>query len=159
MTDETRLLLRYVDREMSALEAERFRARLAQSPELSRELDDMRRLGALLRRWSAAVEPGAHGLLEPTLERVRRGERRRSRLSWLSYGLVVLPMLSLRASASLEPPSTPSLAHAVVGAAIERIEAAPRGARVFVVGSAATPVVWLSDDDRDDDEQSERDPG
>jgi len=161
VTDESRLLLRYVDREMSAAEAAQFRARLAQSPALSRELDDMRRLGALVRHWSAAVEARGGGLLEPTLERVRRRERRRSRAPWLGCGLVLLPLLLLRASASLEglPPS-PRLAHAEIGAAIERVEAATRaGAQIFVVGSSATPVVWLSDEDRDDEGQTDRDPG
>jgi hypothetical protein len=70
---ETRLLLRYVDCEMSAAEAERFRERLTESPTLCRQLRAMLDLGELLRDWSASVESLAGELVEPTLERVRRG--------------------------------------------------------------------------------------
>lgn len=160
MNEEQRLLLRYVDREMSAVEAERFRARLARSRELSRELRAMQELGVLLRHWSKTVEARGDALLEPTFEQIRRRESPRPRRAWLAYGLVLLPLLSLRASASLEPaPSVQGLAQVGAGAAIERIDSTPRQARVFVVGNSKTPVVWLSDDDREDDGYGDRDPG
>lgn len=159
MNEQTRLLLRYIDREMSAAEAERFRARLMRSPELSRELYQMQQVGLLLRHWSKTAEARADELLEPTLERIRRSERPRPRASWLAYGLLSLPLLLLRASASDQETPVPNLAHVSVGAAIERIEASQRQARIFVVGSSETPVVWLSDEDREDEESSERDPG
>jgi hypothetical protein len=157
VNEQTRLLLRYIDREMSAAEAERFRARLVQSPELSRELRRMQQLGVLLRHWSETAESRADDLLQPTLERIRRSERRRPRASWLAYGLLLLPLLRASTSNQDAPPPPPTLAHVSVGAAIERIEASQRQARVFVVGSSETPVVWLSDDE--DEGYSDRDPG
>jgi hypothetical protein len=160
VNEQTRLLLRYIDREMSAAEAERFRVRLLRSPELSRELRQMQQLGVLLRHWSSTAEARADDLLQPTLERIHRRERRRPRASWLAYGLLALPLLLLHASASDQAPApVPTLAHVSVGAAIERIESSTRQARVFVVGSSETPVVWLSDDDREDEGYSDRDPG
>lgn len=72
MTAETELLLRFLDGELSGAEAERFRARLARSPELSRRLREMRRVGALLRFWAEDAQSRAGELLEPTLQRVRR---------------------------------------------------------------------------------------
>ena len=56
MTEESQQLLRYADGEMSADEAQKFRARLAESPALRQKLQEMRRLGGLLRLWSSGAE-------------------------------------------------------------------------------------------------------
>ena len=161
MTEESKLLLRFVDQEMSVDEAQKFRARLAESPALRQKLQEMRRVGALLRVWANRVEPRAEKLVEPTLLRVRQAERRGAFAAGLSYALaaalvVVLPW-SQRAP---EFPSPAPAADRAVGAAIERIEAGDRQAQVFVVGTSSTPVVWLADDTQDDDDDPhEQDPG
>jgi len=161
VTEESKLLLRFVDQEMSVDEAQKFRARLAESPALRQKLQEMRRVGALLRVWANRVEPRAEKLVEPTLLRVRQAERRGAFAAGLSYALaaalvVVLPW-SQRAP---EFPSPAPAADRAVGAAIERIEAGDRQAQVFVVGTSSTPVVWLADDTQDDDDDPhEQDPG
>lgn len=161
MNEDTQLLLRYVDREMSALEAERFAARLRESPELARQMREMQQVGVELRRWSNEVEGRADGLLEATLERVRGVGARRRQKYWLGYGVAALALVALRASATLESPTAldASAAPAAAGAAIERIELTQPSAQVFMVGSSATPVVWLADDAQDDQEPSDQDPG
>ena len=162
MNADTQQLLRYLDREMCPAEAERFRARLADSAKLRRELQEMQQVGALLRLWSGSVEARAAVLLEPTLRRVDEAARRRTRHTALACGLAVLLLVSLRGSErglpmAVEPESgTPRLA---LGAAIERVEATDQQARVFVVGRSLTPVVWLDDDAQDDRSPVERDPG
>jgi len=161
VTEESKLLLRFVDGEMSAEEAQKFRARLAESPALRQKLQDMRRVGALLRVWANGVEPRAEKLVEPTLLRVRQTARRSAFAAGSSYALaailvVILPW-SQRAPEFLTP--APASEQAPAGAAIERIEAGDRQAQVFVVGTSSTPVVWLADDTQDDDDSHEQDPG
>jgi anti-sigma factor RsiW len=162
VTEESKLLLRFVDDEMSVDEAQKFRARLAESPALRQKLQEMQRVGALLRVWANGVEPRAEKLVEPTLLRVRQAERRGAFAAGLSYALaaalvVVLPW-SQRAPEF--PTPTPASDRAAAGAAIERIEAGDRQAQVFVVGTSSTPVVWLADDTQDDDDDPhEQDPG
>jgi len=158
---QTKQLLRYLDREMSAEEAEGFEQSLAESPELCRELAELRRVGAFVRSWAASAEARGAELLEPTLVRVKDAERKRSRQATLGYALaaallVVLPW-SRRA-----PELTHANQHSEVtppGAAIERLEAADTRAQVFLVGSSSTPVVWLADDAPDDDSPEEQGPG
>lgn len=160
MNRDTEQLLRYLDGELSPAETQRFRVRLAHSPALRAELGEMRRVGDLVRVWARGVEPRAAGLLEPTLARVHTAERRRSRASSVGAALAALALL-LPWSAVRELPGAlgaPS-APPVAGAAIERLDAADRPAQVFVLGSAATPVVWLADDDVADDAGPEQGPG
>ena len=142
MSSDTEQLLRYLDREMSVAEAERFRVRLGGSPALRRELTEMRRVGALLRIWAEEAQSHAEPLLEPTLQRVEATVRR-ARYTSLGYVLAAVMLLALPWSRSheakpLEPLPSPA-------AAIERVEATDQQARVFV-GSSGTPVVWLADD-------------
>lgn len=158
MNTEAALLQRYLDGDLSPVEAELFRARLAESPTLRRQLAELQRLGAALRVWSRAAEERAEPLLEPTLRRVDEQARKQARHTSLGYALagallVALPWASYAGRAALEPGSlTPS------AAAIERVEATDQQAQVFVVGSSSTPVVWLVDD-AEEDEISEQDPG
>jgi anti-sigma factor RsiW len=147
-TDE--LLLRYLDGELSAPEAERFRARLAESPELRCRLRELQRVGALVRLWADAVGQRAGELVEPTLRRVQLAERRRAQRTTLGLGLAALlvaaalPWSGVGGHASpLVAPGPDRPAH---GAAIERIEAGGKHAQVFVVGSDSTPIVWLADE-------------
>jgi len=163
VTIATELLLRFVDGEMSTEEAEKFRARLAESPALRRELQEMRRVGGLVRLWASGVEPRAHDLVEPTLLRVRQAERRSAFTGSLSYALAAALAVLLPWSQHAPEPSAPApVARGVTpaGAAIERIEAGDTQAQVFVLGTSSTPVVWLADDMQDGDaDPPEQDPG
>ena len=72
--------------------------------------------------------------------------------------VVVLPFASQAHFTPAARPHAPAVL--APGAAIERLEARDQHARVFVVGAASTPVVWLSDDAGDDPEApSNQDPG
>ena len=160
MNDDFAQLCRYLDGEMSAEQAQRFQERLARSPELSRELEEQRQLGNLVRRWSINNEDRAADLVEPTLLRVRHAERTRLRRAHLGYALAAVLVLALpwsRRPPELSSVPAGALAVPVSSAAIERVEAPDRQARVFVVGSSATPVVWLADDAQDD--EINQDPG
>lgn len=156
MTEESEQLLRYADREMSAEEAQAFRVRLAESPALRQKLQEMRRVGRLVRLWSSAAERRAEGLLEPTLHRVRQAQRREARAATFCYALVAVLVLALPWSRPAErliaptPASQPAASDVPAPAAIERIDAGDTKAQVFMVGSSATPVVWLADDAQDD---------
>jgi anti-sigma factor RsiW len=168
VNDDAKLLLGYVDGELSPLEAERFRARLAESPELRQRLSEMRRVGGLVRLWADDAQARAGSLLEPTLERVSEAQRRRNRTVSIGFALGALLVMALPSgarsslvapafsapAASLQPPIAKP-----AGAAIERIEAGDKQAQVFVVGDSSTPVVWLLDDDAVDDDTDEQDPG
>ena len=161
MTPEAELLQRYFDREMSPAEAEHFRERLAQSPELRRELRELQQVGALLRVWSGTVETRGAELLEPTLRRIRTAQRLRSSYPVLACGVAFAVLLVLRGSSSALPAQAKHLEaiHFASSAAIERVEASDQQAQVFVVGAAATPVVWLLDEGQEEDGPPEQDPG
>jgi ferric-dicitrate binding protein FerR (iron transport regulator) len=159
---QTKQLLRYLDGEMTAAEADEFRARLAESPELRRELQEMQRVGMLLRGWAAEAEAKGEELLEPTLLRAQAAASRRGHQTALGYALAAALVLTLpwsrhvpemRAAGAAEARGIPAHASA---AAIERVQATDRQAQVFVLGGSSTPVVWLADDADDADEQ---DPG
>jgi hypothetical protein len=158
MSDDGVLLQRYLDGDLTPLEAEQLRARFAHEPELSQQLGELRRVGRLLRLWAEDVQQGT-SLVEPILRRVRVVERQRARHSTFGFMLaaalvVALPFAS-RAHLSNGSPSPPVDARATsgaassAGAAIERLEATEH-AQVFVVGATSTPVVWLSDETGDD---------
>jgi anti-sigma factor RsiW len=157
------LLQRYLDGDLSRVEAEALRARLARSPELCHKLAGLRRMSGLLQLWAEGTQRRAADLVEPTLRRVQAVEQKRARHATLGFALAaalvaVLPF----ASQAHFTPAARLHAPAVLapGAAIERIEARDQHARVFVVGAAGTPVVWLSDDAGDDAEApSNQDPG
>lgn len=153
MTPDGQLLQRYLDGELSSAEVGAFRERLSASPELQRELTELQLLGGLLRGWADDAGSRADSLLEPTLERVEAAEQRRGRHA--SLGMAVAGVLLLLLPASGQGPFTTRAVPAAAArlasdapapAAIERLEAADQHARVFVVGSASTPVVWLADD-------------
>jgi len=158
---ETEFLQRYLDGELSSEEAERFRARLAESSELRDKLEQLKRVGCLVRRWANAAEERAGDLLTPTLERVQAAERRRARSSKLGYALLALLALSLPLSRHLQqqPPSAPASSTEPASAAIERVEATTQDARVFTLGGSTTPIVWLTDDDQADDSATDQGPG
>lgn len=163
MNEETSLLLRYADGELSVDEARKFRARLAASPALRKKLQEMRRMGGLLRVWAKGVEPRAANLVEPTLLRVHQAQRRSARAAtWscaLAAALIVVSPWSQR-PAQPSPPARSSEPVAPAAAAIERIDAGDTQAQVFLVGSSSTPVVWLADDAQDEDDESvEQGPG
>lgn len=152
MNANSKRLLRYLDGEMPPDEAERFRASLARSPELRRELQEMQEIGACVRSWSAQAEARAAELLEPTLRRVRLAGRQRARRTTFGYAcaaafLVAQPW-SHRA-ADVVPAQLQATPAKVEGAAIERVEATDQQARVFVLGGSNTPVVWLADEGAD----------
>jgi anti-sigma factor RsiW len=162
---DAQLLQRYLDGELSPAEVSAFRQRLSASPELQRELTELQLLGGLLRRWADDAGSRAGSLLEPTLERVDAAERRRGRHA--SLGMAVAAVLLLLLPASGQGRWTQRALPAEVAlvatkapppAAIERLEAADQHARVFVVGSASTPVVWLADD-LVESEVEQQDPG
>lgn len=161
MNDEAKLLQRYVDGDLSPSEAEEFRARLAEDPELQRELVEMQTVGGLVRAWAALREARADGLLAPTLARVHEAEQRRARHSLLGLGLAASLLFASPWAEDARAPLHAGLLtppRLLRGAAIERLEAGSTQARVFVVGSAGTPVVWLADDVIDD-ELEQQDPG
>ena len=159
---QTKQLLRYLDGEMGAGEADEFRARLAESAELRHELEEMQRVGALLRDWAAEAETKGGSLLEPTLARVQAAANRRGHQTTLGYALadalvLVLPWSRQAPELRAEAPSAVKVAPTEPSAAaIERVEATDRQAQVFVLGGSSTPVVWLADEDDGADEQ---DPG
>jgi anti-sigma factor RsiW len=160
VSGDTELLLRYLDGELSPEEARAFRARLVENPALSCQLQEMRRVGALLRVWADEVGCRAEDLVEPTLQRVRRFEQKRARHATLGMALAAV-LVALALPRSSVTPHGPLLlprleAHGTRGAAIERIEARDKHAQVFLVGNGSTPVVWLADDVEADDQQ---DPG
>ncbi|MES1189291.1 MAG: hypothetical protein ABUL60_36080 [Myxococcales bacterium] len=162
MKPQTKRLLRYLDREMTAEEAEAFEKDLAESPELARELSEMKRVGAMVRAFAAEAEARAGSLVEPTLLRVKDAERKRSRQATVGYALAAALLIVLpwsRHAPELSLPRPPSELVAAPGAAIERLDAADTRAQVFVVGSSSTPVVWLADDAPDDDASEQQGPG
>jgi anti-sigma factor RsiW len=163
LSDDSVLLQRYLDGDLSAPEVEALRARLAQSPELARQLGEFRRVGSLIRLWADQTEARGRGLVEPTLRRVHAAEQKRTRHATLGFALaaalvVVLPFAS---QAHFVPRAVQLAAPRLVpGAAIERIDAADKHAQVFVVGAASTPVVWLADEAGDDGDTTPlQDPG
>ena len=165
MKHDGQLLQRYLDGELSPAEDSAFRERLAASPQLQRELTELQLIGGLLRRWADDTGSRAGSLLEPTLERVEAGEQRRGRHASLGMAVAAVLLLLLPASGQgrFTPRAIPVAAALVAAeapppAAIERLEAADRHARVFVVGSASTPVVWLADDAVESDIE-QQDPG
>lgn len=174
MSDDSMLLQRYLDGDLSSPEAEQLRARLVHDAALNRQLGELRRVGGLLRLWAEDAERRGAGLIEPTLRRVHEAERQRARHTTLGFALaaalaLALPFASqahLSRTAGAPTPAGDVFApraarlHAQTvapGAAIERIEAADKHARVFVVGTS-TPVVWLSDE-AGDEAPVEQDPG
>ena len=162
MNAETRRLLCYLDGEMSAEEAAEFRARLAENAELRRELQEMRRLGALVRGWAAAAEVRGADLVEPTLVRAHAAERKRARQTTLGYAVATAFLLMLpwsRQAPELAVPAPQIQTAKPTAAAIERVEAGDKQAQVFVLGGSTTPVVWLADDAPDDDASEQQDPG
>lgn len=162
MSDDSVLLQRYLDGDLTPLEAAQLRARFAHEPELSQQLGELRRVGQLLRLWAQDVQPGA-SLVEPTLRRVQLANQHRARLATLGFAVaaalvVTIPFASqARLSRSAESPTPARAVHSTraagadvsVGAAIERLETAEH-AQVFVVGATSTPVVWLSDETAED---------
>jgi hypothetical protein len=157
---DSQQLSRYLDGDMSPPEVALFEGRLRGSARLRRELEELRRVGAAIRRWSREAEDRAGALVEPTIRRAVEVERRRSRLSAAGYvaaalSLATLPWAGLdSARATRELPARfPS------GAAIERVDASDRNVQVFVVGSSSTPVLWLVDDAPDELGEAEQEPG
>jgi anti-sigma factor RsiW len=159
---ETKRLLCYLDGEMSAAEADEFRARLADSPALCEQLREMQRVGALVRGWAATAEVRGAELLEPTLARLQNAERKRARQTTVGYAIATALLLVLpwsRQAPELAAPVVQTRVENPSAAAIERIEAGDKQAQVFVLGGSTTPVVWLADDAPDDDAAYVQDPG
>ncbi len=162
VSPETKRLLRYLDRELPRDEAEQFRARLAESPELRKKLEEMRRVGALVRRWARGAEARAGELVEPTLSRVREAEHKRRRQATIGCALAAVLVVLLPWSRRAPEPTGSVVPPAVTlpaGAAIERVEAVDQQALVFVLSSSSTPVVWLADDEVDDEAAPQQGPG
>ncbi len=163
MTDEAELLQRYIDGDLPPREAEEFRLRLAEDAALQRELVELQTVGSVLRAWSARQEARAEGLLAPTLARVHDAAQRRSRHTSLGLGVAALLLFALPWAGDASAPLATGLLTRPLqlnGAAIERLEAGRTQARVFIVGSSGTPVVWLADDASELDAGGEqRDPG
>lgn len=159
MTDDSEQLQRYLDGELSPEQACAFQERLSASPELQRDLTEMQLIGGLLRRWADDAEHRAGALVEPTLQRIEMVEQRRSRHASLGMAVAASLLLLLPASgrdswpSRVAPVSVSSAPRGAPPAAIERIEAAGQHARVFIVGSASTPVVWLADDAAEDENE------
>src|SRR5262249_40152217 len=129
VTREEELLLRYVDGEMSPVEAQRFRARLAESPALRQKAVEMQQIGALLRKWARSVEPRAQELVEPTLRRVQAAERKSARWATAAYAAAALAVVILpwsQRSPATTATTAPATVEAPSGAAIERLEAADK---------------------------------
>lgn len=150
VTDEAQRLQRYLDGDLSPAEAAAFRAELAVSPTLRRELAELERVGELVRDWAEQQGRRAEPLLEQTMLRAVEADHRQRR--HLALGVAMAAGLLLLLPSAHEPfPSRVPVAVAVSArpepaAAIERLEAVDRQAQVFVVGSSSTPVVWLVDD-------------
>ena len=162
VNSEAKRLICYLDGEMSSDEAEEFRSRLADDPALGKQLQEMQRVGVLVRGWAAMAEVRGAELLEPTLARVQNAERRRARQTTVGYAiatafLLVLPWSRQPPELATNTPQTASKHSSA--AAIERIEAGDNQAQVFVLGGSTTPVVWLADDAPDDDAPYLQDPG
>jgi anti-sigma factor RsiW len=146
------LVQRYLDGDMSELEAAHFRARLAESPELRQELLELQRVGELVRTWAAGAEARGARLVEPTLARVQAAEKRTLHRTVGTFAVALLLIglspwsatNTLQHRTGLAEPRLPAAARA--GAAIERLDSGVQHATVFVVGRSGTPVVWLSDD-------------
>lgn len=159
MTDDSEQLQRYLDGELSPEQACAFQERLSASPELQRDLTEMQLIGGLLRRWADDAEHRAGALVEPTLQRIEMVEQRRSRHASLGMAVAASLLLLLPASgrdswpSRVAPVSVSSAPRGAPPAAIERIESAGQHARVFIVGSASTPVVWLADDAAEDENE------
>ena len=162
MNEETTLLLRYVDGELSPGERAEFEARLARSPELRRQLAEMQQVGSLLRGWAQHAERRAGPLLEPTLQRVQQAELRRRGsglgAAALTVALLLWPVSSPDRFPSRAPLLVTASADAGAAAAIERLEAPDHHAQVFVVGNSSTPVVWLMDE-AEEEPAVQEDPG
>jgi anti-sigma factor RsiW len=164
VTEDSELLQCYLDGELSPEQARVFRARLASSPELQRELTELQLVGGLVRRWAEDTGERAASLVQPTLSRVEDAAALRTRHASLGMAvaavlLLVLPSsghdaLWLRSSGAAMS-AQPELAPPV---AIERLEAGEGHAQVFLVGQASTPVVWLADEGVDEP-TAEQDPG
>lgn len=162
MNADTKRLHCYLDGEMSRDEAEAFRARLVENPALCEQLQEMQRVGALVRGWAAVAGARGAELVEPTLNRVQNAERKRARQTTLGYAVATVLLLALpwsRQAPELAAPAAPAQAAKPSAAAIERVEAGDKQAQVFVLGGSTTPVVWLADDAPDDDAQEQQDPG
>lgn len=162
MNAETKRLQCFLDGEMSSDEAEVFRARLAENPALAAELQEMQRVGALVRSWAADAEMRGEELLEPTLARVQNAERKRARHTTLGYAVATALLLALpwsRQAPELAAPHVQTESAKPSAAAIERVEAGNKQAQVFVLGGSTTPVVWLADDAPEDDVRDHQDPG
>ena len=117
----------------------------------------------MVRGWAERAEARAGELLAPTLAKVQEAEQRRARHASLGMAVAVLMLAVTPWAEHVQEPlrsglmARPLLAR---GAAIERLEAGQSQAQVFVVGSSATPVVWVDDDIIDDDADAEQqDPG
>jgi hypothetical protein len=162
LSPETQRLFRYLDREMTRDEEDAFCARLADDPCLRQQLDEMQRVGAMVRLWSSAAEARAGELVEPTLSRVSEAAQRRGRRANVGYALAAVLLIALpwsRRVPLLLGPVSQSLAVPPSAAAIERVEAADQQAQVFVLGTSRTPVVWLADDASDDETTEQQGPG
>lgn len=159
VTDEAQLLQRYLDGELSSREAAAFRERLAASPELRRELAELRQVGSALRDWAAQQGQRAAPLLEVTLRRAGQSEAKPRR--HLALAVAMVSGLALLPSAHEPFPSRIPVAVALSeqpapAAAIERLVAVDERAQVFLVRGSSTPVVWLNDSEG---EASGQDPG
>lgn len=163
MTEDSKLLQRYVDGDLSPAEVEAFQVRLAESPELERELSELLALGGILRAWAARTEARADGLLAPTLSRIGEADQQRARQTSLGFLAAALLLFASPWTRDIAPPFAGGGAlprtSLLRGANIERLEAGSTQARVFVVGSAGTPVVWLADDAAGDADPESQGPG
>jgi anti-sigma factor RsiW len=143
------LLQRWLDGELSPLEAERFRTRLERDAALSRELDRLVQVGSLLRSWAGQTERRAGGLVASTMVRVRREERRRSQ-AFTAACLAAVVMLSVSPWSSPELGMPEGISPRTRAAAVERVDAGATSAVVFAVGLSETPVVWLNETSADE---------
>ena len=162
VNEDSELLQRYLDGELTPQEACAFEERLSASPELQRSLTELQLVGGLLRRWADETGSRAGSLLEPTLSRAFEAAQTRTRHASLGMAVAVLLLMLLPTSAqdSWVTRVMPAVTRTELAppAAIERLEAGDQQAQVFVVGSAGTPVVWLADDEAGD-ESEQQDPG
>jgi anti-sigma factor RsiW len=164
VTEDSELLQRYLDGDLSPEQGRAFHERIASSPELQRELTELQLVGSLVRGWAQETGERAASLVQPTLSRVEEASAQRTRHASLGMAvaavlLLVLPSsgqeaLWLRSSQTAITPRQ-ELAPPV---AIERLEAGEGHAEVFVIGQASTPVVWLADEGLDEP-SADQDPG